>query len=163
MNDEDLVFVPAVGQPGWDALTKLRAVTQETMRATGLYSEEQLARGMTELRRRFERRTMWLATCGDGVVGAIGLDGRDDRLWDDDEPALYLYKVMAVPGLGVGPRLAGFAELQARRRGLPLLRLDCLRGNAPLHAWWKSQGFRHLRDVEFPGYSAGALFEKETG
>lgn len=154
-------FTPARAAD-WDDLTRLRAVTERTMRKTGLYTEAQFESGQGELRRRFDRRAMWIARDAGAVVGAIGLDNADARLWDGlEDEALYLYKVMAVPGLGVGARLVEFAENHARRIGRGFLRLDCLRENPGLRAWWESQGFRHLRDVAVEGYAAGALFEKE--
>jgi GNAT superfamily N-acetyltransferase len=149
------------GAGDWPALALIRAQAEQTMGKSGLYTPEQLDSGVAQLQYRWERGAMHLARTGRRAVGAIGLDGPDTRLWDDNAEALYLYKVMAVPGLGVGPRLVTFAETQARERGLRLLRLDCLRENPGLHAWWKSQGFKHIRTTAIAGYDAGALFEKE--
>jgi GNAT superfamily N-acetyltransferase len=144
----------------WDALKTLRMVTEETMRKTGLYTPEQLNSGKQELHARFERRTMWVIKQDGALIGAIGLDGPDPRLWDDPtQEALYLYKVMAVPGMRIGGRLVEFAEFQARMQGLKFLRLNCMRDNPGLYAYWKSQGFEHLRTAS--GYDAGALFEKK--
>jgi hypothetical protein len=145
-------------------LLRLRMVTEKTMKASGLYGSEQLANGRHELSKRFDRGTMWIARTDREIVGAIGLDGPDMRMWDDnpDHPeALYLYKVMGVPGRKILGNLVEFAEFQARMKGRKLLRLDCLKDNPKLQGLWKSQGFEHLRDVPVVGYTAGALFEKE--
>jgi len=157
-------FIKAATPSDWRDLTRLRMVTEKTMKASGLYDSEQLANGRHELSKRFHRGTMWIARTDREVVGAIGLDGPDRRLWDDDPDhpeALYLYKVMGVPGCKILGRLVEFAEFQARMKGLRLLRLDCLRDNPKLQGLWKSQGFQHLHDVPVAGYTAGALFEKE--
>jgi GNAT superfamily N-acetyltransferase len=163
LTDETNLKFTQAGPGDWPGLALVRAHAEQTMEKSGLYTPEQLDSGVAQLQYRWERGTMWLARDGRRVVGAIGLDGPDTRFWDDNAEALYLYKVMAVPGLGVGPRLVEFAESQARERGLRLLRLDCLRGNPGLHAWWKSQGFKHVRTAAVAGYGAGALFEKEIG
>ena len=154
-------FTLAIGADDWCDLTALRTIAEYTMRKSGLYTEEQLTSGEEALWDRFGRGDMWIARDHGTVLGAIGLDGPDPRLWDDPQgEALYLYKVMAIPGQGIGEKLVEFAEDQARRRGCKLLRLDCLRDNLGLQTWWKSQGFEHLRDVIIDGYGAGALFEK---
>lgn len=157
-------FIKAVTPEDWGYLATLRQVTEKTMLKSGFYTREQLDRGRMELVQRFRRGTMWLARTEDEVVGAIGLDGPDTRLWDDDPDytgALYLYKVMAVPGHNIGEKLVRFAEFQARMKGMRRLRLDCLRGNTKLQGFWKDQGFEHLRDVTVGDYTAGALFEKK--
>jgi GNAT superfamily N-acetyltransferase len=154
--------ITRAGGGDWPALALVRAQAEQMMEKTGLYTPEQLDSGVAQLRYRWERGAMWLAREGKRAVGAIGLDGPDTRFWDDGADALYLYKVMAVPGLGVGPQLVRFAEGRAAEAGLRLLRLDCLRENLVLHAWWKAQGFKHIRTTAVAGYGAGALFEKEV-
>jgi GNAT superfamily N-acetyltransferase len=157
-------FIRASEESDWHTLLLLRKVTEKTQAASGLYTPEQLADGRLELARHYTRGMMWLARTNRETVGAVGLGGPDMRMWDDnpDHPqALYLYKVMAVPGKNIGSRLVEFAEFQARMKGLSLLRLDCLRDNPKLHEFWKSQGFEHLGDVPVLGYTAGALFEKK--
>jgi hypothetical protein len=158
-------FIRATTESDWHDLMRLRMVTEKTQQASGLYNPEQLADGRQELSKRFTRETMWIARTNREIVGAIGLDGPDPRLWDDNPAhpeALYLYKVMGVPGRKILGNLVEFAEFQARMRGRKLLRLDCLRDNPKLHGLWKAYGFEHLRDVPVEGYTAGALFEKEV-
>jgi GNAT superfamily N-acetyltransferase len=154
-------FLPARASD-WGDLVSLRQQTEQTMRRTGLYTEPQLADGLEQLRMRFDRGAMWIAINDEGiVVGAIGLDEPDNRLWDDPgHEALYLYKVMAVQGIGLLGQLVEFAENYARQINRNLLRLDCLQGNPKLHNLWKSQGFEYLCTVQVAGYAAGALFEK---
>jgi hypothetical protein len=102
--------ITRAGGGDWPALALVRAQAEQMMEKTGLYTPEQLDSGVAQLRYRWERGAMWLAREGKRAVGAIGLDGPDTRFWDDGADALYLYKVMAVPGLGVGPQLVRFAE-----------------------------------------------------
>lgn len=155
-------FTPAAGADDWCDLMALRIIAEYTMRKSGFYTEKQLTSGEEQLWHRFERGTMTIARDHGVVVGAIGLDGPNPELWDDpDHQALYLYKVMAIPGHGVGDKLVEFAVKVAGNLGRRYLRLDCLRGNPALQTWWKSQGFEHLRDVVVEGYGAGALFERE--
>jgi GNAT superfamily N-acetyltransferase len=155
-------FTPAVGADDWCDLMALRTIAEYTMRKSGLYTEQQLTSGEEELWRRFERGTMYIARDHGVVLGALGLDEPNPDLWDDpSREALYLYKVMAIPGHGIGDELVEFAVRVATELGRRYLRLDCLRGNAALQTYWKSQGFEHLRDVTIDGYGAGALFERE--
>jgi hypothetical protein len=163
-----LLFRQARSGEDWERLLALRKIAEEKIGAFSGCTAADLERGAAQLRHRFERRAMWLA-CDRGdpgaALGAIGLDGPDARLWDDDpdDPeALYIYKMMALPGRETGDALIAFAGAVARATGLGLLRLDCMRENTELHDYWRSKGFTYLRTKIVPDYGAGALFERSA-
>ncbi|MEV0384166.1 GNAT family N-acetyltransferase [Nonomuraea sp. NPDC050643] len=102
-------------------------------------------------------------------VATIALDEHaDPEFWtpaDDPGAALYIHKLaVARPwsGSGLGDALLDWAGAMAHSSGLPWLRLDCAKGNPRLQDYYRGRGFRHLRTVDLPHRSSGALFERPT-
>ncbi|MEQ4718212.1 GNAT family N-acetyltransferase [Nonomuraea sp. B19D2] len=102
-------------------------------------------------------------------VATIALDGHaDPEFWTlDDDPgaALYVHKLaVARPwsGSGLGDALLDWAGASAHASGLPLLRLDCAKGNRRLQDYYRRRGFRHVRTVDLPHRASGALFERRS-
>lgn len=80
-------------------------------------------------------------------------------LWD----ARYLCRMAAarsVSGHGVGAAMVDFAGWLARNAGVSVLRLDCSKTNAKLHAYYEGIGFKRVGTAEVPGRLSGALFQK---
>src|SRR3990170_1014573 len=78
------------------------------------------------------------------------------------QPALYLSKLAtrpAVGGQGLGALLVECANHYANARGISRLRWDVWRTNANLQTYYKRLGAQHVRTVEVPNRSSGALFE----
>lgn len=160
-----MTVLTRAGEADWPDLADLRLAAEGMMQPTGLYTDGQLCNGRAALQARFLDGGMWIARRDGKAVGAIGLGGPAEGLWDDDPDgslALYLSKVMAVPRSGVADRLVEFAGFRARMTGRGLLRLDCIARNAKLRARWERSGFRFLRTVDGPEYEA-ALFERPVG
>ncbi|MFC4115878.1 GNAT family N-acetyltransferase [Nonomuraea zeae] len=102
-------------------------------------------------------------------VATIALDDHaDPEFWtpgDNPGAALYIHKLaVARPwsGSGLGDALLDWAGTSAHAAGLPWLRLDCAKGNPRLQSYYRSRGFRHVRTVDLPHRSSGALFERPS-
>lgn len=100
-------------------------------------------------------------------VATIALDDHaDPEFWrraDDPGAALYVHKLaVARPwsGFGLGDALLDWAGSMAHASGSRWLRLDCAKNNPRLQDYYRRRGFRHLRTVDLPHRSSGALFER---
>ena len=115
----------------------------------------------------------WIAEDNDGTpLGTIAVDSNSDPgLWSEEElkTAFVVHRMItdrSATGRGVGARLLDHADRLARRAGRKRLILDAWSTNRGLHAYYESQGFRHVRTV--PGHytPSATLFERpvaETG
>ncbi|TYB61364.1 GNAT family N-acetyltransferase [Nonomuraea sp. PA05] len=102
-------------------------------------------------------------------VATIALDDHADaEFWtpaDDPGAALYIHKLaVARPwsGSGLGDALLDWACTAAFSAGLPWLRLDCAKANPRLQGYYRDRGFRHVRTVDLPHRSSGALFQRQS-
>ncbi|NUR88851.1 MAG: GNAT family N-acetyltransferase [Nonomuraea sp.] len=102
-------------------------------------------------------------------VATIAVDGHADaEFWtrsDDPSAGLYVHKLaIARPwsGFGLGDELLDWAGTHANAAGRPWLRLDCAKANRRLQDYYRSRGFRHLRTVDLPHRSSGALFQRPS-
>ncbi|UBU15541.1 GNAT family N-acetyltransferase [Nonomuraea gerenzanensis] len=102
-------------------------------------------------------------------VATIALDDHaDPEFWtraDDPGAALYIHKLaVARPwsGSGLGDALLDWACAVAFSAGLPWLRLDCAKANPRLQGYYRDRGFRHVRTVDLPHRSSGALFQRPS-
>ncbi|GAA1627053.1 hypothetical protein GCM10009733_024740 [Nonomuraea maheshkhaliensis] len=102
-------------------------------------------------------------------VATIALDEHaDPEFWrpgDDPGAALYVHKLaVARPwsGSGLGDALLDWAGASAYGAGLPWLRLDCAKNNPGLQNYYRRRGFRHVRTVDLPHRSSGALFQRSS-
>lgn len=102
-------------------------------------------------------------------VATIALDDHaDPEFWtpaDHPAAALYIHKLaVARPwsGSGLGDALLDWACASAHAAGLPWLRLDCAKGNPRLQDYYRDRGFRHIRTVDLPHRSSGALFQRSS-
>ncbi|MEV4176138.1 GNAT family N-acetyltransferase [Nonomuraea sp. NPDC049709] len=102
-------------------------------------------------------------------VATIALDDHaDPEFWtpaDDPGAALYIHKLaVARPwsGSGLGDALLDWACASAYAAGLPWLRLDCAKDNPRLQDYYRTRGFRHVRTVDLPHRSSGALFQRSS-
>lgn len=119
------------------------------------------ARGIVQWPPRFDaewvagaiaRGETWLVNVGDEVAGTITLDW-DDPLWaDHGGTAGYVHR-MAVRrrAAGLGSAMLDRASEAARDHGADALRLDCVRSNARLRAYYEARGFVHCGDVAVGG------------
>ncbi|MEV0995487.1 GNAT family N-acetyltransferase [Nonomuraea sp. NPDC050202] len=102
-------------------------------------------------------------------VATIALDDHaDPEFWtraDDPGAALYIHKLaVARPwsGSGLGDALLDWACATAFSAGLPWVRLDCAKANPRLQGYYRNRGFRHVRTVDLPHRSSGALFQRRS-
>jgi GNAT superfamily N-acetyltransferase len=109
----------------------------------------------------------WIAEDDDGTpLGTIAVDlSPDPGLWSEEELeiAFVVHRMItdrSAVGRGVGTRLLDHAEHLARRAGRKMLILDAWSTNHGLHAYYESQGFRHVRTVPDHHTPSATLFER---
>ncbi len=102
--------------------------------------------GEDHFRRIMQNGEVWLAEAGDRVVGAWELWWEDEDAWGPQSPtAGYVHRLMVdhnrvLPG--TGRQLLRDAERRVAEVGRPLVRLDCLAGNARLNAYYLDAGYQ---------------------
>ncbi|MFI7617418.1 GNAT family N-acetyltransferase [Nonomuraea terrae] len=118
-----------------------RGISQWPARFEAVWVQDAICRGET-----------WLVATGDEVAGTVTLDWSDPLWADHDDSAGYVHR-MAVrrSAAGLGARILDWAAHAARQRGARSLRLDCVRSNARLRAYYKAHGFAHRGDVPVGG------------
>ncbi|MFJ3533793.1 GNAT family N-acetyltransferase [Streptomyces sp. NPDC090132] len=91
---------------------------------------------------------------GTDAAATITLDTEaDPLLWTETEraqPAFYVHKLTVdrqYAGRGLGTRLLDWAGDRAAQRGATWLRLDAWTTNARLQAYYRANGFNHVRTV----------------
>jgi GNAT superfamily N-acetyltransferase len=109
----------------------------------------------------------WIAEGEDGTpLGTIAVDSNPDSgLWSEEELKIsfVVHRMItdrSAVGRGVGTRLLDHAEHLARRAGRKMLILDAWNTNRGLHAYYESQGFRHVRTVPGHHTPSATLFER---
>lgn len=118
-----------------------RGIEQWPQRFAASWVEEAIAEGHT-----------WLVYVDGVIAGTVTLDW-SDPLWEDvDGTAGYLHR-MAVrrAAAGVGAHVLAWARSAAVDRGVAALRLDCVRSNDRLRAYYEGNGFLHRGDVPVGG------------
>lgn len=86
-------------------------------------------------------------------------------LWTSEEEATALFASRlivdrAAAGQGIGALLLDFAGQLAQEQGREWLRLDAWTTNTRLHAYYRQQGFRHVRTVGDFYTPSAACFER---
>ncbi|MGA5578428.1 GNAT family N-acetyltransferase [Streptomyces koyangensis] len=96
------------------------------------------------------------------AVATLTLDrDADQRLWTPKEiaePAMYVHKLAvdrSRAGAGLGGVLLDWAGQQATGRGARWLRLDAWTTNLRLQAYYRDQGFTHVRTSSDPEVVSG--------
>lgn len=98
---------------------------------------------------RVERGELRVAELDGQVAGAVSVaETPQPYIEPADEPELYINLLVTerrLKGRGVGSALLAEARAEARRRGLPLLRVDCYGGDdQKLVGYYRSQGFTEV-------------------
>lgn len=159
------VAVEAARPSDVEGILALRRSLEDWLETRGV---EQWGRGEVELSDVSEQVSQgeWhvLRTAA-GLAGALRLLWSDEPVWREDNAfGAYVHGLMvdrAAAGRGVGGQLLGWAEVQARAAGAPVLRMDCVEGNSALRRYYAAAGFSEVgrRDFDGPWYSA-VLLEK---
>ncbi|MFJ8820843.1 GNAT family N-acetyltransferase [Streptomyces sp. NPDC102467] len=151
-------------RPSGDGVVFRRATAERTDDVLGVLDEAAgwlRARGIDQWPDRFERAWVtdavtrgetWLVTVAGGIAGTVTLD-RADPLWADAAgSAVYVHR-MAVRrhAAGLGTVILDWAARTARQHEAQTLRLDCVRSNGRLRAYYEDRGFVHRGDVTVGG------------
>ncbi|SEN80901.1 GNAT family N-acetyltransferase [Actinacidiphila rubida] len=129
------------------ALVRLRDDAARWMLARGIAGQWLPGElGEDHFRRVMAHGEVWLAERGGHVAGAWELWWEDQAAWGPQPPvAGYVHRLMvdrAVAAPGTGTFLLNAAERRVAEAGRPLVRLDCLAGNAELNAYYRRAGYR---------------------
>ena len=108
-----------------------------------------------ELEAAIDREEVYIAELNGNVVATMTL------LWDDPvywgkrpADAAYVHKLAvdrAYGGRGIGQALVEWADEKAAEAGRSFLRLDCLRDNSGIRAYYERLGFAHRGDLFVTG------------
>lgn len=117
----------------------------------GTYTAEEMVAGMRA------GHEMYLVWRGDEPVGKLTLIWDDPESWGEQPPdAGYVHGLCvtrAVAGAGLGAALLDWAGAHVAAQGRPWLRLDCMKRNPELRAYYERQGFT-FRGEGGSGWSA---------
>jgi len=108
---------------------------------------------------------VFVALLDERLVGSLTLVWDDPLIWGDrNEPAGYVHMLMvdrAYAHLGLGRSLLDWAERRITRAGHRHARLDCVRTNLDLRAYYENAGYALVGYREFAGKTPSvALYEK---
>jgi GNAT superfamily N-acetyltransferase len=95
---------------------------------------------------------LYVGTADEATVTTFSLLPEDPLFWPDAPPdALYLHRFAvrdSHSGTGVGAAALRFTAAETRRAGRRFVRLDALRDNAGIRAYYERAGFEHRGDVD---------------
>jgi GNAT superfamily N-acetyltransferase len=107
-----------------------------------------------EIAAAIERTEVYVAEMDGEAVGTITILLDDPVFWGERPPdALYVHKLAVRrdrAGRGIGAALVEWAATRARAAGRSYLRLDCLRDDPGIRAYYERLGFEHRGDVDDP-------------
>ncbi|WP_406099647.1 GNAT family N-acetyltransferase [Streptomyces sp. NBC_01013] len=135
------------------AVVRLRDDAARWMLARGVTNQWQPGElSKDHFRRVMEKGEVWLAEAAGRVVGAWELWWQDEDAWGPQPPtAGYVHRLMVEHSRvapGTGRQLLRVAERRVAAAGRPLVRLDCLAGNAPLKAYYLDAGYQAVGHKE---------------
>jgi ribosomal protein S18 acetylase RimI-like enzyme len=104
-----------------------------------------------ELEAAIERGEVYLAELDGEAVATVTLLWNDLQYWGERPPdAAYVHKLAvrrACAGRRIGSAIVEWADVTAAQAGRRFLRLDCLRDNPGIRAYYESLGFEHRGDL----------------
>jgi GNAT superfamily N-acetyltransferase len=117
-----------------------------------------------ELAERAERGELYVAEIDDEPVATLTLLWDDPSLWGERPPdAAYIHKLAvrrSFAGRGIGRDLVDWVEREAAAAGRDYLRLDCVRDDPGIRAYYEELGFEHRGDFDDPRGFTVALYER---
>jgi GNAT superfamily N-acetyltransferase len=118
-----------------------------------------------ELRGRLVAGELFVVEVDGDVAAAFVLQGEDRPFWGERAgDALYLHKLAVrrkLAGRGLGAGVVQWAAARAAATGCAFLRLDCMRDNPAIRAYYEALGFEARGNGEI-GRFAYALYEKRV-
>lgn len=121
--------------------------------------------GRERLEQAQESGGLYLIWHEDEAVGTISLLPEDPVFWPDSPAdALYLHRFAvrgSCSGKGIGAAALRWAYDEVLRRGRRVVRLDCLRDEPGIRAYYERAGFDHRGDVEVAGIRF-SLYERRV-
>ena len=118
-----------------------------------------------ELAANIERGELYLAELVGEIVGTFTLLWEDPTFWGKQPPvAVYVHKLAIrrrFAGRGLGAALVDWVGEQAAAAGRKFIRLDCLRADAGIRAYYERLGFEHRGDLVHPRFAA-ALYQRSV-
>jgi GNAT superfamily N-acetyltransferase len=117
-----------------------------------------------ELAQRIDRGELYVAEIEGEPVATLTLLWDDSSFWGERPPdAAYIHKLAvrrSFAGRGIGRDIVAWAEREAGAAGRDYLRLDCLRDNTGIRAYYEELGFEHRGDFDDPRRFPVALYER---
>jgi len=102
-----------------------------------------------------DRREIYLAELDGEVVATVTLLWDDPMYWGErPADAAYVHKLAvrrACAGQRIGGAIVEWADETAEANGRQFLRLDCLRDNPGIRAYYENLGFEHRGDLVVNG------------
>jgi len=105
-----------------------------------------------ELAAAIERGEVYLGEVNGEPVGTVTILSDDPVYWGERPPdALYVHKLAVRrdhAGRGIGAAIVEWADARAAAAGRDFLRLDCLRDDPAIRAYYERLGFEHRGDLD---------------
>jgi GNAT superfamily N-acetyltransferase len=116
-----------------------------------------------ELRRGIDRGEIYVVDVDGQPAATVTLLWDDPFYWGERLPdSVYLHKLAvrrAFAGRGLGTQIVDWVEREAASAGRKFVRLDCIRDNPGIRAYYERLGFEHRGDRDHPRVPV-ALFER---
>ena len=114
-----------------------------------------------------ERNEVFVAEVDGEPVATVTILDDDRAFWGERPPdALYVHKLAVRrdrSGRGIGAALVEWANERAREAGRSYIRLDCLRNDRGIRAYYERLGFEHRGDFDDSGRGLLlALYERRV-
>jgi ribosomal protein S18 acetylase RimI-like enzyme len=131
--------------------------------ATKGYEQWPVPYPQEELRGRQRTDELLVYELGGEVAAVFVLQREDVPFWGERPPdALYLHKLAvrrSFAGRGIGPEVVEWALARTREEGRSYLRLDCMRDNPHIRAYYEALGFIERGEVDI-GRFVCSLYER---
>lgn len=148
---------------------ELRRLTEEQFRHAGIDQWHDTDEGQRVIANWIERGDMRVVTThAEDTIACFALSGPDQDFWtssEQEDPAIYLYKIMVRPdrkGSGLGDAILNYAADYAEQFGDEWVRVDCWQTNQQLHAYFENRGFVHLDTRTAEGRNSGWLAQRHV-
>jgi ribosomal protein S18 acetylase RimI-like enzyme len=110
---------------------------------------------LDELEAAIDRDEVYIAELNGSAVATVTILWDDPVFWGErPADAAYIHKFAvsrAYGGRGLGQALVEWADVRAAEAGRAFLRLDCLRDNSGIRAYYERLGFEHRGDLFVTG------------